>query len=126
MVQVKKSTGQSGLLFVGDCKMGAIGTRLHSVINDDYYLCPLSEVSHSNQEIYSAIKTQQDSNLPFTQVSRTYYDGNNAIIAEGFEKSIIHSMEHKGKTITWEERLIYSKSFAHAEKFGIMLVVGDS
>ena len=120
MTQVKKSTGQSGLLFVGDCKMGAFATRLHAVINDDYYLCPLSEVSHSNQEIYSAIKAHQDSNLPFTQVSRTYYDGNDAIIAEGFEKSITHSMEHEGKTITWEERLIYAKSFAHAEKFGIL------
>jgi transposase len=29
-------------------------------------------------------------------------------------------MEHEGKTITWEERLIYAKSFAHAEKFGIL------
>jgi len=120
MEQVKKSTGQSGLLFVGDCKMGAIATRLHSVMNDDYYLCPLSEVSHSTQEIHSAIKAHQESNLSFTQVSRTYYDGSDAIIAEGFEKTMSYSMEHEGKNITWEERLIYAKSFAHAKKFRLL------
>jgi transposase len=121
MEKVKKSTGQSGLLFVGDCKMGAIATRLYTTINNDFYLCPLSEVSHPTQEIYSAIIAHQESNLSFTQVSRSYYDGSDAIIAEGFEKKISHSMEYEGKIITWEERLIYAKSFAHANKFRLSL-----
>lgn len=121
MEQVKKSTNQSGLLFVGDCKMGALATRLHAVINGDFYLSPLSEVSHSSQEILIAIQNHRESNLPLTQVSRTYFDGKDAIIAEGFEQSITRSIEKDGLIYTWDERLIYAKSFAHATKMVISL-----
>jgi transposase len=121
MERVKQTTNQSGLLFVGDCKMGAINTRLHVVINDDFYLSPLSEVSFPNQEILQAVQSHQEKNLPFTQVSRTYFNGADAIIAEGFEQSIIRSGEHEGKMITWEERLIFAKSFSYAKKMVISL-----
>jgi len=121
MEQVKNSTGQSGLLFVGDCKMSAFATRLHVVINGDFYLSPLSEVSHSSQEILIAIQSHQKSNVPLTQVSRTYFDGKDAIIAEGFEQSITRSIEQNGQIINWNERLIYAKSFAHAKKMMISL-----
>jgi transposase len=42
--QVSISLEKHGLLYVGDCKMGALGIRAFIQNSEDYYLCPLSEV----------------------------------------------------------------------------------
>jgi transposase len=42
--QVSISLEEHGLLYVGDCKMGALGIRAFIQNSEDYYLCPLSEV----------------------------------------------------------------------------------
>src|SRR5712692_48717 len=40
--EVRRSVGQRGLLYVGDCKMSALGTRAFLQQGGDYYLCPLA------------------------------------------------------------------------------------
>jgi transposase len=41
--QVRDSLDEPGLLYIGDCKMAALGTRAFIQAHHDYYLCPLSE-----------------------------------------------------------------------------------
>lgn len=40
--RVRSTLKQSGLLYIGDCKMGSIATRTHIVSGGDFYLCPLN------------------------------------------------------------------------------------
>src|SRR5712691_8392149 len=40
--EVRRSVGQRGLLYVGDCKMSALGTRAFLQQRGGYYLCPLA------------------------------------------------------------------------------------
>ena len=42
IAKVRQSAGTTGLTYVGDCKMAALGTRAEIVAHQDYYLCPLS------------------------------------------------------------------------------------
>src|SRR4029450_12745451 len=42
IAKVRQVVQTTGLTYVGDCKMAAIGTRAEIVAHHDYYLCPLS------------------------------------------------------------------------------------
>ena len=44
ITRVRESVGRRGLLYVGDCKMGALETRAFLQAGGDSYLCPLAEV----------------------------------------------------------------------------------
>ena len=87
------STAKKGLLFLGDCKMGAILTRCFVAMNGSYYVCPLSEVSHSSEAITKAKQSFSESNGLFTPVFREYENGEIKCIAEGFEETIIRSIQ---------------------------------
>jgi len=109
-------TAKKGLLFLGDCKMGAILTRGFVAMNEAYYVCPLSEVSHSSEATSKAKQSFSESNGSFTPVFREYENGEIKCIAEGFEETISRSAEFDGKIISWSERLVYAKSFVHEKK----------
>ena len=109
-------TAKKGLLFLGDCKMGAILTRGFVAMNEAYYVCPLSEVSHSSEATSKAKQSFSESNGSFMPVFREYENGEIKCIAEGFEETIGRSAEFDGKIISWSERLVYAKSFVHEKK----------
>jgi len=121
MAKVLQNTPYNHLLFVGDCKMSALATRVYAVANEVDYLCPLTEVAHPPTEMIKAIRSFQNTGCDFTQVKREYYDGDEAFIAEGFEKTVIRLAIHDELEFSWEERLIYAKSFAYAESQKVLL-----
>ncbi|GAB6286719.1 MAG: hypothetical protein STSR0009_29220 [Methanoregula sp.] len=96
--------------------MGAILTRGFVAINDAYYVCTLSEVSHSPEAILTAKQSFSESNGSFTRVFREYENGEIKCIAEGFEKTISRSIQVEGKSISWSERLVYAKLLTHEKK----------
>ena len=49
--QVQKHLGMSGLLYVGDSKMSAIETRGYLAKSENHYLCPLSAVQVSTDDL---------------------------------------------------------------------------
>src|SRR5256886_10568146 len=42
IAKVRQSAQVTGLTYVGDCKMAALGTRAELVAHQDYYVCPRS------------------------------------------------------------------------------------
>lgn len=116
MESVLKKINNMRLLFVGDCKMSALATRLYAHLHQTDYLCPLTEVAHPNDEIMAAVRSFENSGELMTPVKREYYDGDEAIIAEAFEIKVTRCATEEGTDHLWAERLIYAKSFAHAEK----------
>ncbi len=116
MKQIFLSTAKRGILFLGDCKMGSMLTRWFVAKNGSFYVCPLSEVSHSTDTILDAIRRFSEGDNSFTPVFREYENGEITTIAEGFEEKISRTAEFEGEMVSWSERLVYAKSFAHAEK----------
>src|SRR5262247_1742677 len=51
IAKVRQIAQLTGLTYVGDCKMAAIGTRAEIVAHQDYYLCPLSAKQRPEAEL---------------------------------------------------------------------------
>lgn len=119
--QVRASLGEHGLLYVGDCKMAALGIRTFIQNGQDYYLCPLSEVQLAKETLESCLRPVWDEIQALTPIERVNTEGLSEQIAEGYEKNISLSAEIDNKTITWTERwlIVHSFQFMHAAQAGL-------
>jgi transposase len=115
--KVRQSLQESGLLFVGDCKMAAIGTRTEIAGTGDYYLMPLPEIMCPSTEILEKIISNESRGIPRIQVNREYPNGEEKTIAHGFEESVTLTHSFNGEDIRWNERRIYIQSlnYAHSQ-----------
>jgi len=113
--RVQACLGRHGLLYVGDCKMAALQTRAQLHVSQDYYLCPLSAVIMSPEEIAQTLATARDKGEPLHVVEREGSDGKPERIAEGYELAVPLMAEVEGRTITWTERRFLVRSLALAK-----------
>jgi transposase len=112
--QMRKSLDEDGLLYVGDCKMAALGTRSFIQGNNDYYLCPLAEKQMSEETLESYLKPVWSGEQVLIPLYRENAAGQPEKIAEGYEQSGWLSTEVDEKTITWVERHLIVRSFQYA------------
>lgn len=109
--QVRQSLDEHGLLYVGDCKMGALATRAFIVANQDTYLCPLAEKQMPQETLEAYLQTIWGGEQALTPIYRENLAGEVEHIAEGYEQSVELSAEMNGKTVTWTERHLIVRSF---------------
>jgi transposase len=116
IARVRDGLQQSGLLYVGDCKMAALQTRASIQAHGDYYLCPLSAVQVSPAQLQQEVATQQGQGAPLVQVERTDEQGKSICIAHGYETIQTLTVQVDGAAQTWKERrlLVQSMAAAHA------------
>jgi transposase len=112
--QVSASLDEHGLLYVGDCKMAAIGIRAFIQNSQDYYLCPLSEVQLPDETLEAYLRPVWNGNQALKPIERVNAEGQLDQIAEGYEQNISVSAEIDNKTITWTERRLIIRSFQYA------------
>ncbi len=126
-LRIRKTLSQSGLLYIGDCKMGAFETRAVIVEKGDHYLMPLAMVGG----VPGLLDTQLDRVLAGEVTLTPIYfpeelpaDPNEdpdpeLAIAEGFEvvrqQQATLDMEGQSKVVIWQERLLIVRSKALAE-----------
>jgi len=111
-----------GLLFVGDCKMSALETRLDVAGRGHYYLSPLPLTGQTAQTMPEWIRQglEKDRHGALESVRR---DGEAdakgrecAEIARGYELERIQEAEGPEGTVTWRERVLVVFSPAHARQ----------
>ncbi len=122
--RIRETLGQAGLLYIGDCKMGALGMRAIIVDGGDLYLMPLAMVG----DIPALLDEQLDKVLAGKiELTPIYLPEDlptdpdqepdpELAIAEGFE--IVRPQEatlEDGTVVTWQERLLIVRSHALAE-----------
>jgi transposase len=121
--RIRETLGQEGLLYIGDCKMGAIATRASIEGGNDLYLMPLAMVG----ELPDLLDAQLDQVLAEEVELTSIYlpedlpnDSDETpdpelAIAEGFE--IVRQQEFtlEGRVVTWSERLLIIRSQALAQ-----------
>ena len=112
--QVSASLDEHGLLYVGDCKMAALGTRAFVQHSQDYYLCPLSEVQMPIADMETYLQPVWSGKQTLTPVQRENAEGQPEKIATGYEQNFILQAEVDGKTIPWTERRLIVRSLQHA------------
>lgn len=110
---------KAGILYVGDCKLGSFGNRLHikSPEIQGHYLCPLPQTGevakNMAQWIEKGILLDADDKLiKFTVVDDK---GIEETKAKGYEIVSTQSGTVEEKEIVWQERLLIANSPKYAE-----------
>jgi transposase len=106
--EIKKSFDCNGLLFVGDCKMSAINTRATVDNAGDFYLCPLSALQFSKEQLDKYLCSFDDDEL--IEIFRTDSEGERSFIAEGIEQSENITANINGEKYHWKERRLIVRS----------------
>jgi transposase len=117
--RVRASLTTSGLLYVGDSKLGALGTRAHIQHEGDYYLCPLGRVQLPSEHL-AALVEQALAAPALTTILRPTAegvllvddDGIPIVSADAWETSVDLTAEVNGEPVTWNERRILVRSRA--------------
>ena len=121
---IRETLGQAGLLYIGDCKMGAIETRAVIVHGGDLYLVPLPRtggipdlLAEQIDKVVAGKVKPNSIYLPKDLPIGPDEDPDPELaIAEGFEitRQQKASLED-GTVVTWQERLFIIRSKALAQ-----------
>jgi transposase len=93
--------------------MAALGTRAFIQNNQDYYLCPLSEVQLPSETLETYLRPVWSGKQTLIPIERENAQGQLEKIAEGYEQNVSLSAEMDGQTITWAERSLIVRSFQY-------------
>ena len=110
IARVRESLGRRGLLYVGDCKMGALETRAFLQAGGDAYLCPLAEVQLPPAVLEGDLQPVWTGQQPLTRITRVTATGNRAYIADGYERLELLTAAGAGEAVTWTERRLVVRS----------------
>lgn len=120
ITQVREGLGRRGLLYIGDCKMGALETRAFAQAGGDFYLCPLSETQLPAEVLETYLAPVERQEQPLTEVYREKEaeaegPSERERIAEGYEQPVELTAEVDGQLITWTERRLVLRSLKPAQ-----------
>jgi transposase len=111
--QVQQTLEQTGLLFVGDCKLAALETRRWIQAQGQYYLCPLAATGKVPEQLSDWVtQALQD---PTQQVEVKVFQGSTeTVIAHGIEVS--RTLKDPDSEVTWDERVFVVCSPTYAKR----------
>lgn len=108
--------GQS-LLWVGDCKMGALGTRAQIQAQQHSYLTPLARTGKVPELLMKGIAVATQEQWQQLRVSRLDENDETQEIAMGYEFTREQEAEQAdGSKLKWEERVLLVFSPVHARQ----------
>jgi transposase len=113
--QVSQSLPGHGVHYVGDCKMAALSTRAYMQAQGDYYLCPLATTQLPAAELDAYLQPVWNDECPLLAVQRTTAEGEDEVIAEGYEQCSELSSDVQGQSVTWTERRLIVRSLKQAQ-----------
>jgi transposase len=119
MAKVRQVVRTTGLTYVGDCKMAALGTRAEIVAHHDYYLCPLSAKQMPDTELDRVLDpvlhgTLEPSAICLPQADGARYETDDPV-AIGFAYPVeLSAPDQSGQSHTWQERRLVVRSLALA------------
>jgi transposase len=120
--RVREGLKKEGLLYIGDCKIAALQTRATIQSSKDFYLCPLSAVQVSLQQLQQEVDRLRGKGEQLIRVERMNGKNERACIAQGYETSQELEREVDGQIDVWTERrlLIQSTSGLEAAKCSLL------
>jgi len=115
ITRVREGLGRRGLLYVGDCPMGALERRAFIHAGGDDYLCPLSEVQLPPAVLAGYLAPVWLGKQAWTMLHRLPQEGTPEPSAEGCERLEPMTAEVAGKPQSWLERRLVMRSFQRAQ-----------
>jgi transposase len=115
IARVRDGLKETGLLYVGDCKMAALLTRASIDYHGDYYLCPLPAVQVPHDKLREEVDKLKEQGAQLIKVERVNDKEERVCIAQGYEISLNLTSEVNGHIETWTERRFLIQSTSGAE-----------
>jgi transposase len=108
---------KSGVLYVGDCKLGSFENRLHIKSLEGHYLCPLPQTGEVAKKMESWIEggLEREEKAQLTDYTVKNEKGEEETKAKGYEIKRMQKGTVGEKEINWEERVLVVKSLQYAE-----------
>ncbi len=107
--------GQRGVLYVGDCKMGALLTRATIAERGDRYLCPLAATQVPPETLDAYLATARASGAP-ERVERVQPDGTPEHLADSYAcRETLSAVIDGWRDVAWTERRLLLRSVAQAQ-----------
>jgi transposase len=110
ITRVRESLGRRGVLYVGDCKIGALETRAYIQAGGDGYLCPLAETQLPPAVLEGYVGPLATGQQPLTRITRLTATGTRQHLADGYERLERLSAEVAGNRLAWTERRLVVRS----------------
>jgi len=110
IARVRESVGRCGLLYVGDCQMGALETRADIQAGGDGYLCPLAATQLPPAELAGDLAPLAPGEQPLTRITRLTATGTRQHLADGDERLERLSAEVAGTRLAWTARRLVVRS----------------
>ena len=111
-----------GVLWVGDCKMGALATRAHIHHHHHYYLMPLARTGKAPELLAQWLEELQSTECPLERVTLLKADGSIGRQLEGYVTSRgVEGKTPEGYRVCWQEQvfLVYSANHHRQQQQGL-------
>ncbi len=113
--RVRSVVGRRGVLYVDDCKMGALDTRATIHDGHAHYLCPLA-ATQIPPELLDRYLAAARAGAPPIRIERARADGTREYLADAYERAEVCATVSAGwMGVTWTERRLLIRSVAQAE-----------
>lgn len=112
---------QTGLLFVGDCKLSALATRAYIHGRGHHYLAPLALVGDTAAEMRVWVQKALNGRQTLKPIPIVDDQGQARPLVQGYETTRRCTTHVDGNTLTWTERVfvVYSEAYAKAQARGL-------
>jgi transposase len=112
---------QTGLVFVGDCKLSALATRAYIHDRGHHYLTPLALVGAAAEAMHTWIQGAVTGHHPLTVIPLVDAQGQALPLVQGYETSRACRADVDGQDVAWTERVfvVYSDAYAQAQSRGL-------
>jgi len=116
ITRIHRALQRQGVIYVGDCKLSAFETRLHIRGLGSHYLCPLPQTGKTPDDMADWVREGIARAQKHAWSAVVVKDGNgeDVVVAAGYEGERRHCGEFNGEGLEWTERVLVVKSFNHA------------
>jgi len=112
IARLRASLPVKGLLYIGDCKMGALATRAYIVQTGNYYLMPLAQVGGLPDQLEKWVDDAVRGKVRLQSILDV--DGKTRL-GEAYESRRPLTAETETGTLKWDERVLIVRSTAYAK-----------
>lgn len=112
IARLRTTLASTGLLYIGDCKMGALATRAYVAQTGNFYLMPLAQVGHLPTELEKWVDEAVRGKVRLQPV---WSADRKTRLGEGYERRRRLTAETETGTVEWSERVLIVRSTAYAQ-----------
>jgi len=112
IARLRSSLPSKDLLYIGDCKMGALATRAYVAQTENFYLMPLAQVGDLPEQLE---KWVDDAVCGKVRLQPVWDAEGKTRLGEAYEQRRRLSAETETGTMAWNERLLIVRSATYAK-----------